>query len=441
MALQLLNMPNRAASLGQSFGQALGGGLSGGLQELAEHKIQKMQHNKRIEGLAALGLPSSYANLDPRILEQVVHQRLQEPSQMAFAQGLQSILGGNVPQQPQDYSQQTMVHQHQMPIPSQSQAPMTRGEQLGQSIFGNQMRMNQVPTSGQPAINQRQLPPQVQQSSDISPELASRLNPQQALQLAQLGLQKQAVAQKERSAQGKFEREQIAKQQAASSKETLPYYNKILEEDKAAKKIDVDTERMIKLINKGRLPNPVFYKLAKDIDETVGPVSAALSGAAVGAKAGTFFGRFGGLPGIIGGAAAGGLIGGTAGVGIKALASAARWAQQTPDLQEFEKLSANFISGAKAIFGSRVTDQDLKAFMLTVPQLSNTDDGKRAIIRNIQLMNKASHVRANAMKKIIRANDGHRPANLSILVEEVAEPELDKIASEFINEGRVGVGE
>jgi len=84
------------------------------------------------------------------------------------------------------------------------------------------------------------------------------------------------------------------------------------------------------------------------------------------------------------------------------------------------------------VFGSRITDQDLKAYMAQIPTLSNSDAGKLKIIEDMKIANKADKVRAKAMKDIIKENGGNRPANLQLLVEERIADELDKLSKEFV---------
>lgn len=387
-----------------------------GLEALTQHKMHQMQQQKTASALQSLGISPQLAALDPRILQQVVHQKLQEPSQMAFAQGLQALLGGSQPQQmngaPQSIPSRQQISEGELlgqKIFGTSPTPSSEGERLGRAIFGNN-----PPITAHQSMQQNQQNPQRQQ-----PPIPAGLNAQQANQLAQLGLKKQIAERKENKKEQQLAKQESIKLQEQADRETLPYYQEMLKEDKSAKKIDLLTGRMEKLIEKG-VPNPLFYKTFKDLEDSVNPLYAGGAGAAAGLKLGG-----------IGGAVLGGLLG----LGLKPLITAARYGQMklNPTAEEFEKLSAEFISGAKAIFGSRITDADLRAFMLTVPQLSNTKAGKESIIRNIQLMNKAVHLRSDAMKEIIKENKGHRPIDLAIQVEERIAPTLDKLAQEFIS--------
>jgi hypothetical protein len=428
MAMQRLDIENPLASLGSSFGQALGGSLAGGLDALAEHKIRQLTHTKKVQGLAALGLPAEYANLDPKILEQVVHQKLQEPSQRAFAQGLQSILGNG------QVSQNTQPEIMRQQVPDLQGFSQSQQHPLVGSIFGG----GKIPTNALPPQFQPKLPPQVRQRTSPvvtqgTPQIPAGLNPQQALQLAQLGLQKQALTKKEEKQLELQTRKDIAQERLRESKakseahkETKKYYDSVLDNAEAAKKADIRLGKMERLIEKGGLPVAAFYNLWKNLEESVSPSHGAAAGAVAGGVLGSV------IPGIgnVLGAAAGGAIGGL----ISPVATLMRGLQKkiSPNTEEFEKLSADFVRDAKTIYGSRLTDADLRNFMTMIPSLSNTKAGKLAIIKNMKALNKGAEIKARHLKEILKEHKGIRPADLQILVEERSKPELDKMAQEFV---------
>ena len=101
------------------------------------------------------------------------------------------------------------------------------------------------------------------------------------------------------------------------------------------------------------------------------------------------------------------------------------------DSQEFRKLSTDFLKEAKDVFGSRLTDADVKYFLQTVPTLSQSDEGKRRVIKNLYNFNKAAQIRAKTMEDIIAENKGIRPRGLEGLVEKRAAPELDRLSEDF----------
>lgn len=106
-------------------------------------------------------------------------------------------------------------------------------------------------------------------------------------------------------------------------------------------------------------------------------------------------------------------------------------ALRNADTQEVEKLSADFLKGARAIFGARVTNYEMVQFLKTIPNLMQTPEGRARVIRNLRLMNQAAILRRDAMQQIIEEKDGDFPLTLRMDVEKRIHPELKKIAEQF----------
>lgn len=237
-------------------------------------------------------------------------------------------------------------------------------------------------------------------------KLPGGLNEKQATELTKIALKKQEVSQK-----------LSAKEQQEIQKATQPYYEETLAKAQVAKDAEKRLNRMDELIKRGKLPNSALYNVLNKLEENLASASAV-------------------------GGAAGFLLGGPAGAGIGAgiggalspvaslLKSVVRG--QSPDAEEFEKLSADFVKDAKAIFGGRITDQDLRTFMTMIPTLANTDAGKKVIIRNLKNLNKASEIRGKILREIIKENNNRRPIDIQEQVEERAAKELDQLASDFM---------
>lgn len=489
MAVQIL--PRQAGFL-----EALAPGIASGLQTITNFKLQKYLQQEQIkerqrqervyeqqqaqqrqaaealrkqrlgetsQGLAALGLPPEYANLDPSILREVVKQKYAQPSQETYAKTLSAILGGGAPevsglppmnaQQQQFLQQLSPADQQQLMQELAGQQQMTPLQSLTQSLSQIpspelQQELAQPAQPQAPQITPPGLEPQLQAKPPVSPAQAQqqaiaqalaggRLNEKQATQLAKFASQRQQIEQKERQFVEKLalEKEKVSKKEALETrkeeretqkeinKETKAVYDEVLKEDKAAYEADKTLKKMTSLIEKGKLPPAAAYKLFKDIEEKFPAQAATLA-----------FGTLGGIAGGPIGAGIGGAIGGLISPIASLASSGLRYAY--PDTEEFEKLSNSFIRGAKAVFGARITDQDLRAFLATVPTLAQTDAGKKAIIKNMENLNAASHVRSDVLKQILKENKGKRPENLPILIEERAKPELDRIADEFIGIAR-----
>jgi hypothetical protein len=323
---------NPATAIGSQLGVGISSGIQEALQELTAKKAKDLQRTRTTSALEQAGFnpqqAAAYANLPAELQQTVLKQKLQEPSQMAFAQGLQAILGGGG--QPQG---------------------------LGGGELANQ----------------------------AAPGLAipSGLKSADAARLATLGLQKQEQVRKDQQFERKLAHEkekseikQSRVQISEANKETAPYYKEITSEAKAAKNNNIRLGRLEELINKGNLTNPLLYKTLKNFN-----------------------------------------------IDVPALMSA--------DSQEFNKLSKDFLKDAKAVFGNRLTDTDLRTFLETVPELSQSNEGKQRVINNMKAFNDASLAKKQAADEIIGSNNGNRPRNLDRLVDEKTSERLDAIAQEF----------
>ena len=405
--VQVINETNAGGRLGA----ALGTGLSSGLQNLSQLKLneitsrnQQAAKAQEIARQAQNFLGAGYspqqawflANASPQVGAAFLTQY--EP-QGGGMQNMQGLAPQQQPQEMQGQGEQEIAPEMQTQI-RELLSGLGQGQQFNpimQALGKPQQKLGLSQQAQQPKASIQQPQTKVQQ-------------PQQGI----FGESKQK----------RIERHE---QEKTASKETQQYYSTVLSEEKAAKQSDLSTNKMLKLIDKGNLPSSTFYSIFKNLEDHITPATGIGAGAALGAGLGSI------VPGI--GTAIGATAGGAIGALIQPVATLLRAAQRkiAPDTEEFEKLSAGFISGAKAVFGSRITDSDLKHFMQTVPTLSNTDAGKRAIIKNIQLANKGIELKAKAMKAIIKENGGMRPVDLQIQVEDRVAPQLDKLAKDFIN--------
>lgn len=216
------------------------------------------------------------------------------------------------------------------------------------------------------------------------------LSPKDAFKFTQLYIQqeqakatREATEKREQRKEEQKKEELSLKEQKRIDKETAPYYSATIKEGKAAKEGLMRLNKIEKLTKEGNLGVPIFNSLIKTIDK--------------------------GIFGI--------------GIDLKGL--------MTADAQELDKLSTDFVKNAKDFFGSRITDNDLKAFMQTIPTLSQSNAGRIRVINNMRLFLDAAALKDKTMKQIIKENNGKRPANLDILVEERIAPELDLLADKF----------
>ena len=198
------------------------------------------------------------------------------------------------------------------------------------------------------------------------------------------------------SPQEKREREKLDLQKRQLNlKETKSYIDELKSKEKAAKEADLRFKRMETLIDKGNLPNAALWSALSKLEHA--PFISGLTAP---------------LAELIKG-------------GVK-------WYSGNPaDIEEFEKLSSEFVKNAKQYFGSKITQKEVELFMQTVPTLMSTDAGKKKLIENIRSLNELSSIEAKAARSIIKANNGIPPLDIEQQVQYKISNKLDKVAKKF----------
>ena len=341
--VQVINDPNR-----NPLANALSTGLSNLIQGLAQNKAQKMAQMQRSQGLQALGIPDAekIAQLDPKILEMVVKQKLEEPNQMAYANALSSLLGGE---------QQPTMPAQQVAVEKQQSFPTLRGRELTPKLRSQLQEYLQSPKAkknfkpeeiqqfSQYLSSLEQQKPLVAESSQIPQATnVAGLNQKQATEIAKLGIKLKESARKE-----KIEAFKLSKDERKS----------ILEAGKSARQNLHDLNRMEELEKEGKLDTPGYVEFLK-----------------------------------------------RSGLDIPAL--------MNPGSEEFNKIAQTFLRDAKTYLGSRISNFELEQFLKTVPNLSQSPEGRKRVIANLKRFNRISLEYSNALKTIIKENNVVPPLDL-----------------------------
>jgi len=394
---------------GGNIGAALGTGLSKGLEALAASRLKQIQDRHALSEKTKAFKDSGYFNDKESAFLAGLPEKTSGPIIKAFLEK-----GGMQQEQAQEGSQ---LEQSMAPLQQQPQQKMQAPD------FSHKALLDLL---GSPSLSKVGLSPsQEQPVAEIMQKAGS--NPQQQLTPEQLQVKEGRIAEhQKRKSLGEVlsqpTKAESAKEQIALRKETQPIVDKLTNDKDFADFSDSRINKMENLVKKGSLPNASFYSLFKKLDEK----GHAIEGAGIGGVLGA---AIGGPVGAI----AGGIIGGVGGSLISPIANMLRYAQRqtSPDAEEFEKLSSEFIKGAKALFGSRITDADLNAFLAQIPTLANTDHGKLQIIKNMRITNDISKVKYNELKKILKENGNRRPIDLAFQIEERSKDKIDKLAKEF----------
>ena len=369
-----------------SFGENLATGLS----NLADYKVNSMRAKQEQQQKSAFW---QQAGLSPEFASALASQP--EAVQKSFLDRLEGLqIPGGQQQSPQMQQQQTpqqgRVNQAAQPARVQAEERALRTLQHGQEA----QQLGQMPGQiNQPQGQFPQTPPELPSEAPEVQGLRLGANPLDRRQREQFAhaerLAEKKAELREKHEMTKFEREKQEKEQQ-KSKEYLTSLNK---EAKGIKENQMRLDKMEKLIEGGNISNPAF--------------SAAIDTAAHG------------IWGL--------------GINLKHLQSA--------DTQEFEKLSKDMLNGLKDTFGSRILESEVQNFLLTIPTLSQSNEGKKAVIDNMRLLGEGKLLRQKAAREIVKENNNVVPQDLELLVDEKVEPELDALSNRFKNSTHAPVKE
>lgn len=414
-----------------TLGGGLGTSIGTGLSNLIDKKIKDLEkHNaiaKRKKSISEADLPEwfkeIYAN-DPEGY-QVFLKSFDSLPEDKKAEGIHElrVLGGEVeddryqlPEEQEDFSEQFPQQDQQqtaqaLPQSIMPQTPMGQEQLPGVQAPAEDMGRNEstIPglnnliqagqgmqkepssdssaqsfpdlghgTKGQPAPAQSvspAIPAPVKERSASAPTTPKLSTPRYPIKKGLTAAQELAHQDKIAAAQDKIT--------AAQDKESHDEYETITREARGAKKDDMRLDRMETLIKKGNLPSGAWSSFVKTVGKGV-------------------FGL---------------------GIDLSFLNHA--------DAVEFDKLSKDFLNNIKDVFGGRILETEIENYLKTIPDLSQNDEGKERVIRNMRLMNEGKKIRKEAADKLIKFNGGRRPANLDMLVDEATSARMDKIAEEF----------
>ena len=102
-----------------------------------------------------------------------------------------------------------------------------------------------------------------------------------------------------------------------------------------------------------------------------------------------------------------------------------------PATEEYAKVEADFVRDVSQVFPGQIRNFEIVSYMKTIPSLLNSDEGKRAIIRNRRILNQGKIIEYNAYKDILKENKGKKPPNMDVLIEERIGPQKAALAQEF----------
>lgn len=104
------------------------------------------------------------------------------------------------------------------------------------------------------------------------------------------------------------------------------------------------------------------------------------------------------------------------------------------EAQRFSKTINDFTTKAKDTYGARVTNFELDRFLKRLPNLANSEEGRREIIQQMKIINSINESRDNALNDVFEEYGGIRNIDYDQaerLAEKRSKSEIDKLKKEF----------
>lgn len=102
-----------------------------------------------------------------------------------------------------------------------------------------------------------------------------------------------------------------------------------------------------------------------------------------------------------------------------------------PGSEEFNKIANNFIRDAKEYYGGRVTNLEMEQFLQTIPQLSQSPEGRKRVISNLKRLSNMAVATYDAYQELRSENKGIPPLDLIEKVDERMEKKRGAIVKKF----------
>lgn len=362
-------------NLGGEIGKSLRGGVSSALNTLAQYKlqdvVQRQNQSKLGSAYKQLGIPEAVAGLPEHIQQAYVQEHLMNNPQYGQQQMQQpmNVMQQVTPQQPDQQMMDQLNNLYQKTAPTD--ASQVIGQAMRQQLGMQQQGIGEGTNILQQMQNRQTPEQQVQQTGGkIAPAtLTKRYSIPTGLSGAQRNKYIQDVLKEERAAEKE------------GRKSSLLARDEINKKYKAAKASAQRIERMSELTESKNLARPGTAALVEFI-------------------------RAKGWGPDLG-----------------------YWL--TDESQEYEKLIQGFIGDAKAMYGNKMTDVDLKEYMKGVPGLLKSRDGKRRMFHNMKILNDTAILRKKVADMIIKENGGNVPNDLENLIDERADKQLTALSNKF----------
>jgi hypothetical protein len=109
-----------------------------------------------------------------------------------------------------------------------------------------------------------------------------------------------------------------------------------------------------------------------------------------------------------------------------------------PDNEEYRKLEKDFVRDVNNVFRGAIRVFEIQAYLDTVPQLINSPEGRKSIMRSRRIMNEMAEVEFQAKQEILQENNGRLPMDFNYQLDKRIAPIKDELAQKLKGEIKQG---
>jgi len=379
MAIQIINRgPGLGARLGASLGGALQQGLGQGLQN-----AQQAQALSKVLGISPQEA-LSYGGLDPQVLKEVIkgkRLKAEEDNLTNALNGFEAYKAGEEFPELSSFSNQTQPSLEQKVFPERKQKAPNLAKML--DLITESKLQNLYQSSGIPQTNLDVPENEIEQVPQVAPQV-SKASEKSELQKFRDYIRKNKIAltpsQRKEAESQIIEQEKFNEEKKKNAlAETRKYREKVNEEYEVSQDQLRDLDRLEELNKEGKLNGAAWNTFLEE-----------------------------------------------SGLNIPALLN--------PESQEFQKTALGFLRSGRSIFGSRLTDLDVKQLLQMIPTLSQSPKGRARIISSLRRLQRGKELTYKAMRDITRANKGTPPNELREEINDRIKGPLDDLYKKFKKE-------
>lgn len=382
MAIQVIQ---RGPGLGANLGRALGLGGAQGF-------TQGLQNAKQAQALSSiLGISPqealSYGGLDPQVLKEVIKGKRLKAEGDAFNEALNAFeeykAGGDISgnqfsdrQEAPPSLEEKIYPDKKTKAPSLSQMLNLITESKLKNLYPTA-----VPQENQFAVQQEASP---EFGESIEKEIPRAQKEKSELQKFRDFIRQKKInltpAQRKEAESQIMEQEKLAEERKKNAQaETRKYRDKVNEEYEASRDQLQDLERLDELNKAGKLDDAAWTTFLEE-----------------------------------------------SGLNIPALLD--------PNSQEFQKTALGFLRSGRSIFGSRLTDFDVRQLLQMIPTLSQSPKGRGRIIATLRRLARGKELNYKAMRDIMRENKGIPPDDMREQINDRIKGPLNDLYKKFKKE-------